>query len=100
MIRRPSAVVGSRRVRRSASRSGIALLIAVTIAILILPIDPAAACPTCKDQLAAGEAGLARGFYWSILFMLGMPASILGAWAIAIWRLCRRRSSPMVEAIA
>ncbi|HRE99696.1 MAG TPA: hypothetical protein PLI18_04200 [Pirellulaceae bacterium] len=100
MSRRTPAITGMQRTRRSVSRSGIALLVAVTIAMLLLPIDPAAACPTCKDQLAAGSAGLARGFYWSILFMLGMPASILGAWAFAIWRLCRRRPSQVVEAIA
>src|SRR5690606_35569130 len=52
MSRRTSAITGTQRSRRSVSRSGIALLVAVTIAMLLLPIDPAAACPTCKDQLA------------------------------------------------
>jgi hypothetical protein len=41
----------------------------------------ALACPTCKDTLAGDPTaeGLARGFYYSILFMLSMPPLILGS---------------------
>ena len=41
----------------------------------------AAACPTCKDSLAHDPAGmyLARGYAYSILFMLSMPPLILGS---------------------
>ncbi|MCO6456133.1 MAG: hypothetical protein J5I93_12610 [Pirellulaceae bacterium] len=38
------------------------------------------ACPTCKDGLAQHDpAGmnLARGYYWSILFMMAMPFLLL-----------------------
>jgi len=54
-----------------------------------------AACPTCKDSIAAHGAGIARGFYWSILFMLGMPVSILSAWVLYIVRVLRSR--PVAE---
>lgn len=39
----------------------------------------AMACPNCKDALAhdPDAANLARGLYYSILFMLAMPALIL-----------------------
>lgn len=39
----------------------------------------AMACPNCKDALAQDPdaANLARGLYYSILFMLSMPALIL-----------------------
>ena len=39
----------------------------------------AIACPNCKDALAADPdaANLARGLYYSILFMLAMPCVIL-----------------------
>jgi ABC-type Na+ efflux pump permease subunit len=39
----------------------------------------ALACPNCKDALAADpdSANLARGLYYSILFMLAMPMLIL-----------------------
>ena len=50
----------------------------------------AEACPTCKDGVAAQGTGLAEGFYWSILFMLGMPFSLASGWAFFIWRSLRR----------
>ena len=39
----------------------------------------AEACPTCKDGLAGdpARANVARGYAWSILFMMSMPFSIL-----------------------
>jgi heme/copper-type cytochrome/quinol oxidase subunit 2 len=48
------------------------------ILLLLTPVI-ASACPTCKDGLAGDPeaAGLARGIYYSILFMLAMPALIL-----------------------
>lgn len=48
--------------------------------ILMLACDAALACPTCKDNMAAdpAAANLARGYYYSILFMLSMPPLILG----------------------
>jgi heme/copper-type cytochrome/quinol oxidase subunit 2 len=41
----------------------------------------AAACPTCKDQLAHDPASsnLARGYAMSIIFMLSMPPLIFGS---------------------
>ena len=40
----------------------------------------ASACPTCKESLAHDPAAtnLARGFYYSILFMVSMPFVIFG----------------------
>jgi hypothetical protein len=58
----------------------VASLPAVTAALVLLACDSALACPTCKDNLAAdpAAANLARGYYYSILFMLSMPPLILG----------------------
>ncbi len=42
------------------------------------------ACPTCKDGLSSG---LAFGYAFSILFMMGMPFAIFSFWAITIVRL-------------
>jgi heme/copper-type cytochrome/quinol oxidase subunit 2 len=38
------------------------------------------ACPNCRDAMAGdpAQAGLVRGLFWSILFMLSMPFLILG----------------------
>ena len=43
----------------------------------------ASACPTCKDSLAhdPASANLARGYAYSILFMLSMPPLIFGGLA-------------------
>ncbi len=46
---------------------------------LLVCVDVALGCPTCKDQLANDPAAMniARGYFYSILFMLSMPALIL-----------------------
>ena len=50
------------------------------VAVVLLLAGVAAACPTCKENLAhdPASANLARGFYYSILFMLSMPFLIFG----------------------
>jgi hypothetical protein len=50
------------------------------VAIVSLLTSAAVACPTCKDSLAhdPATANLARGFYYSILFMVSMPFVIFG----------------------
>jgi hypothetical protein len=52
------------------------------LALLLLVLCESAlwACPNCRDALAGDpvQAGLVRGFFWSILFMLSMPFLILG----------------------
>lgn len=45
-------------------------------------------CPNCKN---AFRAGVDRAYAASILFMLGMPFALLGAWGLAILRMIRRR---------
>jgi len=49
----------------------------------------AAACPSCK---AANETDLRRptAYMYSILFMLGMPATIFSCFGIAFYRMSRR----------
>jgi len=34
------------------------------------------ACPLCRETIAQA-GGLAKGFYWSILLMLGVPALVV-----------------------
>ena len=60
----------------------------------------AEACPTCKDGVAAQGSGLAEGFYWSILFMLGMPFSLASGWAFFIWRSLRRGAAVANPAVS
>jgi hypothetical protein len=47
------------------------------------------ACPNCKNAL---RAGVDRAYAASILFMLGMPFALLGAWGWAIFRMLRGRA--------
>jgi hypothetical protein len=56
-----------------------AALFVLLAAIVLLP-DVTLACPTCKDNLAPdGQlTGMARGYAYSILFMLSMPPLIFG----------------------
>jgi hypothetical protein len=52
----------------------------LALALVVLLHSAALACPGCKEGLAANDpAGVraARGYFWSILFMLSMPPAIL-----------------------
>lgn len=53
----------------------------LALALVVLLADFASACPTCKDNLAhdPASASLARGLYYSILFMISMPFLIFGS---------------------
>jgi heme/copper-type cytochrome/quinol oxidase subunit 2 len=56
--------------------------------------DTAFACPTCKDGIQQGEnaAGLVRGYFWSIIFMMSMPFLIFASLsAYFYWLVCRAR---------
>jgi hypothetical protein len=56
-----------------------AALIVLLAAMLLAP-ELAFGCPTCKDNLAPDGhlTGMARGYAYSILFMLSMPPLIFG----------------------
>jgi hypothetical protein len=60
----------------------------------------AAACPTCKDTLAHDPAAsnLARGIYYSILFMISMPFVIFGSLCgYFYWEVSRARKRQAAE---
>lgn len=57
------------------------LLRTLTAFVLVLCLVAAAdACPNCKDAIAGdpNQEGLAKGLYYSILFMISMPFLIFG----------------------
>jgi hypothetical protein len=62
------------------------------VAIMWAVSDAAWACPTCREGLADNPAGqsLARGFYYSILFMMSMPFLILGTLGTVAYRSVRK----------
>jgi len=61
----------------------------------------AEACPNCKDTIAGDDPSqnLARGFYYSILFMLSMPFLIVGTFGGCMYLAVRRaRAAQQAEA--
>jgi hypothetical protein len=66
-------------VMKRLSQSAVRLFLPLAIVVLIAGV--AAACPTCREGLAENDPqgqGLAAGFFYSILLMMGMPFAILG----------------------
>jgi hypothetical protein len=76
------------------------LILAAFLLALLAAADVALGCPTCKDALGhdPATANLARGYAYSILFMLSMPPLILGSLcAYFYWEVRRakaRQSAP------
>jgi heme/copper-type cytochrome/quinol oxidase subunit 2 len=88
----------TRVICHSMARKVVALLAALAIALAFAEI--AAACPTCKESLAhdPASASLARGFYYSILFMVSMPFVIFGGMsAYFYWEVSRARARQATE---
>lgn len=79
------------------------LTFALLFVLVLFVAQAASACPTCKDNLGdPASANLARGFYYSILFMLSMPYLILGCIGFYFYSLIRkaRREREAAEAAA
>lgn len=55
-------------------------LLLCSLMLVLLAATLAEACPNCKETLARDPAqqGLAKGIYYSILFMMSMPFFIFG----------------------
>lgn len=75
----------------------------LTLALLALA-GTAQACPNCKDGLAhydsangrAGYSanGLQQGFSYSVMFMLGVPISMVGAGGYMVRKLAKQGRLP------
>ena len=75
---------------RTLSRCGLSLLLMIAWATV------AWSCPNCKDALAhdPAQAGLVRGFFWSIVFMVSMPFLVFGGVsAYFYWEVLRARQA-------
>jgi heme/copper-type cytochrome/quinol oxidase subunit 2 len=71
-----------------------AVAVAMTLALVLAGV--ATACPTCKDSLAhdPASASLARGYAYSILFMLSMPPLIFGSLVLYFyWEVRKARAN-------
>jgi len=67
-------------------------LASLAVIVILTAADVASACPSCQAALASQEGGqrVVQGFFWSILFMMSMPFSILTALSTYFYLLVRR----------
>ncbi|MGI9323834.1 MAG: hypothetical protein ACR2PZ_01350 [Pseudomonadales bacterium] len=69
------------------------MLALMVFAVVLLAAADVFACPTCKDGIAENDpasAAQARGFFYSILFMMVMPFVIIGTFGGAAYYSIRR----------
>jgi hypothetical protein len=74
---------------------------ALALALLLCVSSAAIACPTCKDQLAHDpeSINIARGYAYSIVFMLSMPPLIFSSLcAYFYWEVRRARARQTLAA--
>ncbi len=61
----------------------------MALAAMLVLATPAWSCPNCKEAISAQPADVAnaaRGYNWSIMLMLGVPATMLGTGAFMVRR--------------
>ena len=61
----------------------------------------AMACPGCKDALASSDpthGGIVKGFFWSILFMMGTPYLVLASFCGWMYYKVRRARAEAARA--
>jgi uncharacterized membrane protein len=79
-----------RRIIQGASAILLVLVVVVAVASI------AEACPSCKQALAENDPGqnrVAQGYFWSILFMMAMPFTIVGTFGTCAYVQIRRARS-------
>lgn len=66
-----------------------AVRLTVIILVMLVVASAAWACPNCKEALAANDPthnGMVRGYFYSILFMMGMPFALFTGFSIYMYR--------------
>ncbi len=93
--------------RNNRNRLIAVLRIALTLLVLVaisFSATEVLACPTCKDGIAENDpasAAMAKGYFYSILFMMAMPFLILGTFGSAAYLSIRRaRTQQAAESAA
>jgi len=73
------------------------------VAIVACVASDALGCPNCKDAVNTSDPdglNLARGYFYSILFMLAMPFTLAGSFAAYVWREVRRQKAREAGAVS
>jgi hypothetical protein len=67
------------------------LVLALCITVVFAAV--ASACPNCKEALAANDpthSGVVKGYFYSILFMMGTPFALIGGFSFYMYRQVQR----------
>ncbi len=77
--------------------SNLSRMIFAVIITFLVHVEKSLACPACKDSFtsAGGNASIGDAYSWSILFMLGVPLTIVTAASIFIVRRVRQHSNSL-----
>jgi hypothetical protein len=76
------------------------VFVSVACLVVVLALTATAqACPSCKQALNSdGSQGeLARGMYYSILFMMSMPFAIVGTFGCMAYRAVKREQLRLAQ---
>ena len=76
------------------------LIVPAVAMVLVLGVcSVASACPSCQAALGGDEAqgDVARGIYYSILFMMSMPFAIAGTFGTLAYRAVKREQRRQAE---
>jgi len=72
-------------------KQGLLIVALGALFVSALSVDTALACPGCKQALADSKGGnMIAGYFWSILFMMSMPFTLLGGFSGYMYLLVRR----------
>ena len=80
--------------------------VGIVLTFLVLRATVAYACPGCKQALETAEgeqANMVNGYFWSILFMLSMPFTLIGLFSGSMYlavRKARREASRNLMGVA
>ncbi|MGH7820620.1 MAG: hypothetical protein ACREQ9_12670 [Candidatus Binatia bacterium] len=71
-------------------RTHTALALAIST---LLPAIARAQCAMCGTAVQSADDPLGRGIFWSVLFLMSLPYTIVGAFVVGIvWRYRRSRT--------
>lgn len=72
---------------------------AVGVAVVLGSASIASACPSCQAALAGdvSQGDLARGIYYSVLFMMSMPFAIVGTFGCLAYCAVKREQRRAAE---
>lgn len=96
--RPPSKGLQSRPLPMNRHRIQRTLCFLVALVVLFVVFQQTAdACPTCKQGLADGQENVARGYFWSILFMMAMPFLIFAGLGLYFFLAIRRAKARLQQ---